>query len=177
MQFNQHSQFDYEGQLGPQAVFWDYANTDLGNKFVDLSISAREIKEFLAGKNSNRVFPVAFIPARERGLQYRLNEIFRLSSAGWKIEIKTAKEVGGHTKADMDVDLTIEALRLISQHNIQHFTLISGDGDYYPLLQLMKKNGIFTQVIAWRRTLAYDLTRVSDRVIELDSIAHSFQPS
>lgn len=57
---------------------------------------------------------------------------------------------GGNKKADWDVGITVDAIR--SAANLDSIILVSGDGDYVPLVEYLRNNGTFVEVASFRET-------------------------
>ncbi|MHA1846320.1 MAG: NYN domain-containing protein [Promethearchaeota archaeon] len=68
---------------------------------------------------------------------------------------------------DIDISLAVKATELImsDNKNILTFTIVSGDGDFTPVLNLAKKYKIKTIVIAFKKGLSQSLTGKADKVV------------
>lgn len=103
--------------------------------------------------------------------QRRLNEekmISMLRKNGFKVVVKDSKKVGGSVKANCDVELAMDAVRLMSSYNT--FVLFSGDGDFAPLCRYLRDHGKKTVVISFRNHISYELIHNSDLFISLDKL-------
>lgn len=74
---------------------------------------------------------------------------------------------GGMKKADWDVGITIDAVRL-SDTFINTVVLATGDGDFIPLVEYLKAKGIQTEVIAFGRSTSGKLKEAADDFTDLD---------
>ncbi|PJA89942.1 MAG: hypothetical protein CO137_01535 [Candidatus Magasanikbacteria bacterium CG_4_9_14_3_um_filter_32_9] len=73
---------------------------------------------------------------------------------------------GGSKKADWDVGLTVDAIRLSSSLDI--IVLVSGDGDYVPLIEYIQKSaGKQVEVMAFGDTTSAKLIEASDAFTDL----------
>ncbi|OGH87990.1 MAG: hypothetical protein A3J93_02350 [Candidatus Magasanikbacteria bacterium RIFOXYC2_FULL_42_28] len=73
---------------------------------------------------------------------------------------------GGDKKADWDVGLTVDAIRLSS--SLDAVVLVSGDGDYLPLVEYLKFNqGCQAEVMAFGGTASGKLKEAADDFIDL----------
>lgn len=85
------------------------------------------------------------------------------------IEIKT-KDLqifyGGAKKADWDVGLAIDAIKLA--HKVDAIVLATGDGDFIPLVEYVKSQGCQVEVITFGRSASSRLREVVDDFIDLD---------
>ena len=68
-------------------------------------------------------------------------------------------------KADWDVGLAIDMVSLAPKLDV--VALVSGDGDFVPALDYIKKFGCQTEVIAFGKTCSQRLEEVSDDFIDL----------
>jgi uncharacterized LabA/DUF88 family protein len=91
------------------------------------------------------------------------------------IEIKT-KDLqiffGGAKKADWDVGLAIDAIKLA--HKVDAIVLASGDGDFIPLVEYVKSQGCQVEVITFGRSASGRLREVVDDFIDLDEAPHDY---
>lgn len=91
------------------------------------------------------------------------------------IEIKT-KDLqifyGGAKKADWDVGLAIDAIKLA--HKVDAIVLASGDGDFIPLVEYVKSQGCQVEVITFGRSASSRLREVVDDFIDMDERPHEF---
>ena len=91
------------------------------------------------------------------------------------IEIKT-KDLqiffGGAKKADWDVGLAIDAIKLA--HKVDAIILASGDGDFIPLVEYVKSQGCRVEVITFGRSASGRLREVVDDFIDRDEAPQDF---
>src|SRR3989339_2063142 len=72
----------------------------------------------------------------------------------------------GLKKADWDVGLTVDAIRLAP--SLDAIVLVSGDGDYLPLVEyLQKSSGKQVEVLAFGKTTSSKLMEAADDFIDL----------
>ena len=91
------------------------------------------------------------------------------------IEIKT-KDLqifyGGAKKADWDVGLAIDAIKLANK--VDAIILATGDGDFIPLVEYVKNQGCQVEVITFGRSASSRLREVVDDFIDLDENPSEF---
>jgi len=84
------------------------------------------------------------------------------------IEVKT-KDLqifaGGMKKGDWDVGITIDAVRLSKSLDV--IILISGDGDFVPLIEYLRNQGVQTEVMAFGKSASLKLKEIADDFIDL----------
>ncbi len=71
----------------------------------------------------------------------------------------------GTKKADWDVGLTVDAIRLSS--SLDAIILVSGDGDYVPLVEYLQNNGKQVEVVAFGDTTSTKLVDACDDFVDL----------
>lgn len=80
-----------------------------------------------------------------------------------------------HYKGNMDVELAVD---MLEAKNVDHVILFSGDGDFYPVLEALKRRGTRVTVISTIRTkppmINDDLRRVADNFIDLEDLKPYF---
>lgn len=91
-----------------------------------------------------------------------------LRRSGWELRLKKTKHFrNGRTKADWDMGLAVDA---IEHHDkAETLVLVSGDGDFAPLVRLLKRRGLQVEVAAFSEALATELAEAADAVTRLDT--------
>lgn len=72
---------------------------------------------------------------------------------------------GGEKKADWDVGITVDAIRL--SPSLDAVVLVSGDGDYIPLIDYLRNQGKQVEVMAFGETTSGKLIEETDDFIDL----------
>jgi len=73
--------------------------------------------------------------------------------------------LGGAKKADWDVGMVVDAIRLSPKLDV--VVLVSGDGDFIPLVEYLQNMGVQTEVMAFRETSSSKLVEEVDDFIDL----------
>lgn len=73
----------------------------------------------------------------------------------------------GSKKADWDVGLAIDAVKLAAKLDV--VVLASGDGDFVPLVEYLKMQGCQVEVITFGKSASGKLKEATDDFIDLDS--------
>ncbi len=73
---------------------------------------------------------------------------------------------GGLKKADWDVGITIDAVRIAPSVDV--VVLLSGDGDFIQLVEYLKNQGKRVEVVAFGRSVSTKLKEVVDEFIDLE---------
>jgi uncharacterized protein (TIGR00288 family) len=74
---------------------------------------------------------------------------------------------GGMKKADWDVGMAIDAVRLAHNAFVNAIVLVTGDGDFIPLVEYLKTHGIQAEVMAFGRSTSQKLQEVADDFTDL----------
>jgi uncharacterized LabA/DUF88 family protein len=84
-----------------------------------------------------------------------------LQAAGIELREKELIEyMSGQKKGDWDVGLTVDAIRMLDMLDV--VVLISGDGDYEPLVDFARSRGRIVEVMSFRETTSTRLVDAAD---------------
>ena len=90
-----------------------------------------------------------------------------LVKLGIETRVKDLQEFyGGAKKADWDVGIVIDAVRTCPI--LDTIVLVSGDGDFIPLLEYLRNQGRRVEVIAFGRSASGQLIETADDFVDLD---------
>ena len=73
---------------------------------------------------------------------------------------------GGAKKADWDVGLAVDAIRLAPK--LDTVVIASGDGDFVPLVEYLKNTGVQVEVLSFGRSSSSKLIEATDDFVDLD---------
>jgi len=120
------------------------------------------LKTAVAGRKLIRA--IAYVVKTESGEEKGFFEA--LTRLGLETKTKDLQVYyGGLKKADWDVGITIDAIRLASF--LEVIVLVSGDGDFVPLVEYLKNQGRQVEVLAFGRSASARLKEVADDFIDL----------
>jgi len=90
-----------------------------------------------------------------------------LTKLGIETRVRDLQEFyGGLKKADWDVGITVDAIRISS--SVDTIVLVSGDGDFLQLLEYLKNQGKRVEIIAFNRTASSKLKETADEFIDIE---------
>jgi len=90
-----------------------------------------------------------------------------LIKLGIETRVKDLQEFyGGLKKADWDVGIVVDAIRIAP--GIDSLVLVSGDGDFIPLVEYLKNQGKRVEVIAFGRSASLKLKEAVDEFLDLE---------
>lgn len=72
---------------------------------------------------------------------------------------------GGMKKADWDVGMAVDAIRLAN--SVEVIVIVSGDGDFIPLVEYLENQGKQTEVIAFGKSASSRLKELADDFVDL----------
>jgi uncharacterized LabA/DUF88 family protein len=71
----------------------------------------------------------------------------------------------GSIKADWDMQIAIDALALADKVDV--IVILSGDGDFIPLIHALKSKGVKVEIMSFRETTGTQLISVVDKYLEI----------
>jgi uncharacterized LabA/DUF88 family protein len=90
-----------------------------------------------------------------------------LVKAGFEVKLKDIQIFpGGVRKGDWDIGIAIDMIRLGPKLDVM--VLVSGDGDYVPLLEYLRNQGHRIEVMAFGKSTSGKLIQEVDEFIDLD---------
>ncbi len=120
------------------------------------------LKDAVAGRKLVRA--VAYVITTEAGDEKNFFEA--LAKLG--IETKT-KDLqifaGGSKKADWDVGLAVDAIKM--SNRLDSVVIVSGDGDFIPLVEYLQTNGVQVEVVSFGKSTSGKLREAVDDFVDL----------
>jgi uncharacterized LabA/DUF88 family protein len=122
------------------------------------------VKDAVAGRSLIRA--VAYVITTESGDEKSFFEA--LSKVGIETKTKNLQIfAGGAKKADWDVGLAVDAIKLAPK--LDTVVLVTGDGDFVPLVEYLQVNeGCQVEVISFGKSSSARLIEVADDFLDLD---------
>lgn len=156
------------------AIFVDGANLYAAARALGFDIDYKRLLEVFRG--SGRLVRALYYTATAEDQEYTSIRplVDWLDYNGFTIVTKPAKEFAEASgrrkvKGDMDVELTVDAMRLAV--SLDHIVLISGDGDFRYLVETLQQMGKRVSVVSSLHTqppmVADELRRQADQFIDL----------
>ena len=93
-----------------------------------------------------------------------------LENAGLELRVKDLQVyAGGMKKADWDVGMAVDAIRMSSFLDV--IVLVTGDGDFIPLVEYLKWGaGRVVEVAAFKRSASLKMQEAADNFINIEDI-------
>jgi len=149
------------------AVFIDTQNLyhSAKNIYKGARVNFKEVlKAAVEGRHLIRA--IAYVIATESGEEQGFFDA--LTKLGIETKVKDLQIfAGGAKKADWDVGLAVDAIKLAGK--VDAVVIASGDGDYVPLVEhLQMKEGTQVEVIAFGKSMSSSLREHVDDFIDMD---------
>ena len=121
------------------------------------------VKDGLAGRSLTRA--TAYVTTTESGDEKNFFEA--LGKMGIETKTKNLQIfAGGAKKANWDIDLAIDAIKLAPK--LDAIILVTGDGDFVPLVEYLQSGGCQVEVMSFGKATSAKLIEASDDFIDLD---------
>ena len=123
------------------------------------------LKEAVAGRKLIRAIAYAIKTETEEEAPF----FEALSKQGFEVKMKDLQIfAGGAKKADWDVGITVDAIKMAEKLDV--IILVTGDGDYIPLVNyLQNTKGCLVEVMAFHQTASSKLIEESDDFTDLSA--------
>lgn len=96
-----------------------------------------------------------------------------LTKLGIETRVRDLQEFfGGLKKADWDVGITVDAIRIAQSCDV--IVIASGDGDFLQLIEYLKNQGKRVEVMAFGRSASSKVKEEADEFIDLESDTDKF---
>lgn len=127
-------------------------------------VNFREIvKTAVSGRKLIRAF--AYVVRTKTGEEKPFFDA--LTNLGIETRVKDLQEYyGGLKKADWDVGIAVDAIK--TSDSVDTVCLVSGDGDYVPLVEYLQNHGKRVEVMAFGKSTSSRLREAADEFIDLE---------
>jgi len=128
------------------------------------------LTEAISGRKFIRA--IAYGVKTEEGLEEKFFEA--LEKHGFEVKTKDLQIfAGGAKKADWDVGITVDSIKM--SKNLDVIVLVSGDGDYVPMIEYVKNTtGCRVEAIAFKKSTSSKLIDAVDEFTDLSENKRKF---
>jgi uncharacterized LabA/DUF88 family protein len=150
-------------------VFADVANLIYSARSMRVNIDFGRLLDFLRG-NRRLARAQAYAPTNpEPGADQQF--LSAVKGLGYRITTKNYKTFSsGAKKADLDLDLCMDIVRLVDAKALDTVVLVSGDSDFLPLLDYCADHGVRVEVAAFDDAASMILRQSCDLFINLSLV-------
>ncbi len=153
-------------------VFVDVANMYHSAKnLYKANVNFAKILETAVG-NRQLIRAIAYVVRSKSKEEQKFFEA--ISKQGFELKIKDLQIFpGGMKKADWDVGLTVDAIKMATRLDV--ITLVTGDGDYIPLVNYLRENkGCLVELLGFKETTSSKLIETVDVFTDLSKYKKRF---
>jgi uncharacterized LabA/DUF88 family protein len=150
-------------------VFVDVANLLYSARTLNLAVDFGKLLDFLRG-NRRLIRAQAYCPTSP---QPGAEQMFlqAVKGLGYRITTKHYKTFSsGAKKADLDLDLCMDIVRLVDGRAVDCIVLVSGDSDFMPLLDYCSDHGVRVEVAAFDEAMSATLRQSCDLFVNLSML-------
>jgi uncharacterized LabA/DUF88 family protein len=150
-------------------VFVDVANLLYSARNMRTSIDFGRLLEFLRGSRrlirAHAYAPTSPEPNAEQAF------LSAVKGVGYRITTKNYKTfASGAKKADLDLDMCMDIVRLVDAGAVDTLVLVSGDSDFLPVLEWASDKGVRIEVAAFEDAASAILRQSCDLFVNLSLV-------
>jgi uncharacterized LabA/DUF88 family protein len=149
------------------AIFVDYANIDRSASDAGVELAYADLLEYLVA-DRRLVEAIAYVPIDPNVPHGRDGECEDLWRARFFVKTKLGKRTENSFKCNVDVEMTIDMMNAALDMNVDTIVLVSGDGDFMPVVAYLRGRGIRVEVCGFRANTAKELVLKSSGYIDMD---------
>ena len=137
-------------------VFLDYANI---NRAARTRRCHLDYSDLLCYLEEGRFLSDAYcyVPINPRNEHRSDRDIEDLWRAGYLVTTKVGTIAGGTYKCNFDVEITMDVLKVVYQVKPDILVLATGDADFVPLIQDVRKSGIRVEIAAFEESIGAEI--------------------
>ncbi len=150
-------------------VFVDVANLLYSARTLRMTVDFGILLDFLRG-NRRLVRAQAYCPTSPQPGDEQMF-LQAVKGLGYRITTKNYKTFSsGAKKADLDLDLCMDVVRLVDGRAVDCIVLVSGDSDFMPMLDYCSDHGVRVEVAAFDEAMSATLRQSCDLFINLSML-------
>ncbi len=146
-------------------IFVDVQNIFYSAKNIFHSkINFKKLMDLIVG-NRQMIRAIAYIVKRSDIDQSGFTDV--LTRLGYEIKSKELiTRQDGTAKGDWDMGIAIDSIAI--SEKVDTIVLVSGDGDFVPLVEMLKARGCRVEVVAFERSSSQDLIKSASWFIPIE---------
>ncbi len=136
--------------------FLDYANINRAAREKGYRLNYHNLLQYV-GEHRFLIDAHCYVPINPRN-EHRLDgEIEELWRSGYIVNTKKGTVAGETYKCNFDVEITMDVLKVMYQTKPDIIVLATGDSDFVPLIQEVRKSGVRVELAAFEETAGTDI--------------------
>jgi uncharacterized LabA/DUF88 family protein len=150
-------------------IFVDAANVELATDRLRARIDWAKVLKLLT-KDRSLVRAIAYSPVHDDpGVSIETQRFVEpFLDKGYKVVTKPLKRFqDGTIKANVDIELALDIVTMLDRLDV--VCLVSGDGDFQRLVELVQSRGVRVEVVALGSSTAANLRHAADEFIDLQA--------
>src|SRR5207253_2202672 len=147
-------------------VFLDYANINRAAREKRYRLDYHDLLQYV-GEERFLLDAYCYVPINPRNEHRSDGVIEELWRSGYVVTTKIGTVAGGTYKCNFDVEITMDVLKVVYQVKPDIIVLASGDADFVPVIQEVRKSGVRVEVAAFGETAGPDILRKCSGFIDL----------
>jgi len=150
-------------------VFVDVANLLYSARTLRIAVDFGRLLDFLRG-NRRLIRAHAYCPTSPQPGEEQMF-LQAVKGLGYRITTKNYKTFSsGAKKADLDLDLCMDVVRLVEGKAVDCVVLVSGDSDFMPMLDYCSDHGVRVEVAAFDEAMSATLRQSCDLFVNLSML-------
>lgn len=152
----------------PKALFFiDYANINRIACDNNMPLEYGHLKKYI-GMNKELLDAYCYVPIDPRCEHKYDRDMENLEKAGYYLTSKVGSYTKGSYKCNMDVEITIDVIKMATLIKPNIIILASCDGDFVALIKELRTMGIKAQVAAFKSCMSKQLDLKASSTIDLE---------
>jgi len=160
------------------AIFVDYHNTRNALQRIGRQVDLVALRDYLSeGRHTIEAFLyIATHPLPEQQTEDQAL-LHRLQRHGFLIRSKSGQLLpNGRLKCDFDLDMALDVQEFVSRTRPDIVVLVTGDGDFTPLAQRLRLQGVRVEVASVQGSIAQALQAMANGFVDLTQIGAAVDP-
>src|SRR6266480_6794426 len=146
--------------------FLDYANINRAAREKRYRLDYLDLLHYV-GEERFLIDAHCYVPINPRN-EHRLDGVIQeLWRSGYIVNTKLGTIAGGTYKCNFDVEITMDMLKVVYQVKPDIIVLATGDSDFIPLIQEVRKSGVRVEVAAFEETAGAEILLKCSGFIDL----------
>ncbi len=152
-------------------LFLDYANINSSARMSGYKLDYNLLlNDFLVSLDEGRFLTGAFayVPKDPRSEHSADREIEDLANSGFLVTSKIGVISGNSYKCNFAVEMTMDIMRVATSNKPDIIVIVSGDGDFIPLVRELRKMGIRVEIASFYNSSSRELRQIASGFIDID---------